>query len=278
MPASPTKSPTAPRRRVPVRTIVIIGVIVLAVGGIAAAVGWNWYCENSIFVMKTATYYEDDVAYVTTYELDDAGNVVGSSTDDGSGDTTYEVDENGFYTLRSYTYESEDEDTGETETVTVTETRTIEETDDEGRPTLISSVTEYSNQEYTLYSTITYSYRDNGMLKSMTTAIYGGYTVTVTYSSKGFMKSYELTWEEVTSSERLYEYEYETEDGQVTGGIIYNQDDEYGSLEFEYDDNGNLITYSANGTVLYEYTYVRVLNPSVAAQLASELYATTPVL
>ena len=163
-------------------------------------------------------------------------------------------------------------------TVTVTETRTIEETDDEGRPTLISSETTYSNQEYVLYSTIAYTYRNDGMLKSVTTAITGGYTVTVTYSSLGFMKSYELTWEEVTSSERLYEYEYETEDGQVTGGIIYNQDDEYGSLEFEYDGNGNLVTYSANGTVLYEYTYVRVLNPSVAAQLAAELYATTPVL
>ena len=278
MPASSTKNPAAPKRRVPVRAIVIVAIVVLAVGGIAAAVAWNWYCENSIFVLKTATYYEDDVAYTTTYTLDENGSVVLSSTDDGSGDTTYEVDENGFYTLRTYTYESEDEDTGETETVTVTETRTIEETDDEGRPTLISSVTEYSNQEYVLYSTITYTYRDNGMLKSMTTAIYGGYTTTVTFNSKGFMSSYELTWEEVTSSERLYEYEYEYEGSQITGGIIYNQDDEYGSLEFEYDGNGNLVTYSANGSVLYEYTYVRVLNPSVAAQLASELCATTPVL
>ena len=231
--------------------------------------------EASVWVASSYKLSQTDsdgkvTEYSSTYELDEAGNLVKETDSEGS-EVTYTLDEDGWAT--------------KIESGELTWTYELEK-DDQGRLTV-----EKGEQ-----SSIAYTYNDQGFVTetTATSAIFSVdeegnriegsddmATTKTTYDENGFP----LLRAHVFSDGRLetsYAYEY-GDDGLPTSVTIDNRNfdadgNEYedtattATASFEYDEHGNLVKEVLEdeyGTSTYEYGYVEVANPSIAARIQS---------
>lgn len=218
---------------------------------------------------STYTYDGDTSTYTITREIDEHGNRLRVSMDDGTGAdpsvTAYEWDEDGFIT--GYT-------SGE-ESVTVTA-----EKDDQGREVKSTysdgSVVETTYDENGAISKRVYTGTSQTMDGDGNWVDAGTYVRTVNYDGDGFVLSGTYDSDSYSSQ---YEKSYERDaDGRVTSVTTAEgpagEEPTIRTVAVEYDENGNIVraTETTEGySMVNEYEYTLVNEPSLGASLESHL-------
>ena len=219
-------------------------------------------------VWVAATYKVDQTLpdgsksdYSSTYELDEAGNMIVESGDGGY-QANYTYDEDGWLTKD----ELEKDEQG----------RVVVRKNDDYRA-------EYSYNEQgfvseTVTTTATFTIDENG---DRVEGSESDMTMKATYDENGFPLSRERVYEG-GKSETTYSYEYGDNGLPVSfTSTVKNYDSDGNELKeteatstgtLEYDEHGNIVktVYEDEyGTSTYENTYVEIKNPSMAVQIQS---------
>lgn len=233
-----------------------------------------------VITKETQTYRaaDEDSDVVTTYELDDQGNVLKVTQESGQSAEAYIV----TYTFDEDGYVTSTEDNYQADPVTFTL-----EKDDQGR--LIKSTASSGSSEE-----LTYDEAGNVVQRVMTGStmgedmdgnwvVNGTYTATITYDADGFVTG---SFYEGDSFYQVIEKSYERNGaGQVisvtnTERSGYDQESmenataNVSTATFEYDDAGNLTRVTEEGdaysyVTLYEYALIK--NPSKAVEATAHL-------
>lgn len=299
-PAQPMQVPYAPgaavvtRRGLPVAAIVAGIVVVVAAAIVAAGLFTNWFglMGKPVYVLTKATHYDEDgvMKSVSKLQLDARGNTVKEEDTDYYSDDTwtsvseYEYDDDGFPLKRKSIAGFDDSE--KQETVSECQCRL----DNRGR------LAELRVKSDSTTSTATYKYHDNGVVKSRTneyesktegvttyesTSDYeydeGGYLVSISGKSD-YTSSTDSKYNSKTSSN--YEATWEFDSPGIPSGYelsvkyIDNSDKRTGSYEYEVelDAHGNITAvYDDKGTLVAEYEYERVNNPSEYARMQASI-------
>ncbi len=228
-------------------------------------------------VWVAATYKVDQTLpdgsksdYSSTYELDEAGNMIVESGDGGY-QANYTYDEDGWLTKvesggETFAYELEKDEQGRV---------VVMKNDD------YKAEYSYNEQGYvseTVTTTVTFTIDENG---DRVEGSESDMTMKATYDENGFPLSRERVYEG-GRSETTYAYEYGDNGLPVSfTSTVKNYDSDGNELEeteatatgtLEYDEHGNIVkeVYEDEyGTSTYENTYVEIKNPSMAVQIQS---------
>lgn len=206
--------------------------------------------------------------YSSTYELDEAGNMISETGDEGS-QFKYTYDEDGWLNKvemgdEIWTYELEKDELG----------RVVVEKSEDYR-------VEYSYNEQGFVSesrsaSIVFTVDENG---NRVEGSEETMTSKTTYDENGFTLTRSRSYQD-GRSETVYAYEYGDDGLPVSYTATTKNYDSDGneiadsettvSGTFEYDEHGNIVKRVIEddlGTSTYEYTYVEIKNPSQAVRI-----------
>ncbi len=226
------------------RPLALIGALLAAAGLVLSLTG----CEATdvdvyIPTSKTVHYADGTPDLVTTYTLDEHGNAVTVTEEQGQASSSID-----------YTYDPYGVINGSPTLDAPISTEV--ELDDRGQPIRIMVTTDLDSGE------ATYSYYDvRGRIETATIGHDGGSTESKRYDRDGWPLSATITDGDGTAHEVSYVYEI-NENGAVTKMYVAMDGDEAQEFSFTYDENGCVATVTAPDGSVTSYTYELVKDPS----------------
>ena len=185
------------------------------------------------------------------------GNIKTKTVTDNGNVTVYSYAENGEMTSEAYTETNTDE-SGNISTITTTYTYNSD-----------GSIATYTDEEGVLH---TYTYNDHGDVVSILKPDGTGDTFEYELYNTDKTRIKKETYEDGA----VYDYTYHSGDVVATETVTTENDDETTTVEvYNYDEHGNLISYTVDNILKESYTYTVVGGEYLVATETADGYVTT---